>query len=62
MDLQFGSVISDTFNGGSVQSVKESVPGASIEAKQEVTGEILGLLVSLCILREQIFICNDGLF
>ncbi|CAK8563842.1 unnamed protein product [Lathyrus sativus] len=27
----------DTFNGGSVQSVKESVPGASIEAKQEVT-------------------------
>lgn len=50
MDLQFWYVVSDTFNGGSVQSVKEPVPGASVEAKPEVTGEVSGVSVLFCVL------------
>lgn len=40
VDLQFWYVVSDTFNEGSVQSVKELVPDAITKAKQKVIGEV----------------------
>lgn len=42
--LQFRFPVSDTVNGNSAaESVKEPVPGASLEGKQEDTGEGLRL-------------------
>jgi hypothetical protein len=58
--LQFRLLVSETFNGNSAQSVKESVPGANMEVKQDVTGEFFGLLILFCMLRRILFCfcCN----